>query len=79
MVEHAGRVVQNAAVHLASRDDDLEGVAQGVRGCDQAGDDEAEGAPEELRRGSVVNGWNMKWRHTAVIVSMQSTKGSEVR
>ena len=27
VVEHAGRIVQNAAVNLACRDDDLEGVA----------------------------------------------------
>lgn len=79
MVEHAGRIVENAAVDLAGRDDDLEGVAQGVRGCDQSGDDEAERAPEELRGVSVANDRGGKWRHTAVMVSMQRTKGSEVR
>lgn len=79
MVEHASRIVQNAAVDLTGRDDDLERVAQGVRGCDHACDDEAEGAPEELQGGSVVDGRGGRWRHTAVMVSMQRTKGSEVR
>lgn len=50
-----------------------------MRGCDQACDDEAEGTPEELRGGSAVDGRSRKWRHTAVMVSMQRTKGSEVR
>lgn len=79
MVEHAGGIVQNAAVDLAGRDYDLEGVAQGMRGCDKSGDDEAEGAPEELRGWSAVNDRGREWRHTAVMVSMQRTKGSEVR
>lgn len=50
-----------------------------MRGCDQACDDEAEGAPEELRCASVVYSRGRKMRHTAVMVSMQRTKGSEVR
>jgi hypothetical protein len=79
VVEHAGGIVQNAAVNLAGRNDDLEGVAQGVRGCDESGDDEAEGAPEELRGGLAANNRGRKGRHTAVMVSMQRTKGSEVR
>lgn len=50
-----------------------------MRGCDESGNDEAEGAPEELRGGLVADGRGMKGRHTAVMVSMQRTKGSEVR
>jgi len=51
VIEHAGCVVENQAVDLAHADDDLEGVAQRVRVCDEEGYDKADRAPCELSIG----------------------------
>jgi hypothetical protein len=79
---------------LADADDDLEGVAEGVRVRDEEREEEADGAPGELvlslsviGLGIMVGEWMVekRWekqgrgRQTAVTVSMQRTKGSEVR
>lgn len=48
MVEQAGGVIENDAVELAVRDDDLEGVAKGVVAGYHVGDYITEGSPEEL-------------------------------
>jgi hypothetical protein len=50
VVEHGGGVVEDVAVELAERDDELERVADGVVVGDEAGGDEGERAPECLRR-----------------------------
>lgn len=80
VIEHAGCVVQDDAVELASADDHLKRVAQWVRDGDEACDDEAEGSPQELCA-SVDSGerGERDERHTAVMVSMHSTNGSEVK
>ena len=41
VIEHAGGVVEDEAVDLPDAHDDLEGMAQGMRGGDEGGDDEA--------------------------------------
>jgi hypothetical protein len=51
VIEHAGCVVENQAVDLAHADDDLEGVAEWVRVCDEEGYDETDRAPCELSIG----------------------------
>jgi hypothetical protein len=51
VIEHAGCVVENQAVDLAHADDDLEGVAERVRVCDEEGYDETDRAPCELSIG----------------------------
>jgi hypothetical protein len=48
VIEHAGCVVEDQAIDLAYTDDDLEGVAERVRVCDEEGYDEADRAPCEL-------------------------------
>jgi hypothetical protein len=48
VVEHGGSVVEDVAVELAERDDELEGVAEGVVVGDEAGANEREGTPEGL-------------------------------
>jgi hypothetical protein len=48
VVEHGGCIVENVAVELAERDDELEGVAEGVVVGDKTGGDEGEGTPEGL-------------------------------
>ena len=60
MVEHAGGVVENVAVDLARGDDDLQRVAERVRGGDHGGDDEAEGTPAELDARSVLAGMDSR-------------------
>ena len=53
MVEQRGRVVQNIAVELTERDDQLQGVAERVVDGDQIGGDEGERAPKGLSTVSV--------------------------
>lgn len=48
VVEHGGRVVKHIAVKLAERDDELEGVANGVVVSDENGADEGQRAPKCL-------------------------------
>lgn len=48
MIEHAGSIVQYETVDLANTDDDLEGVAERMRGSYEGCYDEAEGSPGEL-------------------------------
>ena len=48
MIEHAGSIVEDETVDLADADDDLEGVAQRVRGSYEGSYDEAKGSPGEL-------------------------------
>lgn len=80
VVEHGGCIVEHIAVELAERDDELEGVAQGMIVGDQAGGDEGAGPPESLQTAvSVMAGSDEGRRLTAVTVSMQSTKASCVR
>jgi hypothetical protein len=50
VVEHGGRVVENVAVELAERDDELERVADGVVVGDESGADEGERAPKGLAK-----------------------------
>jgi hypothetical protein len=49
LVEEARGVVEDVAVELAEGDDELEGVAERVLGCDHVGCCEGEGAPKYLR------------------------------
>jgi hypothetical protein len=82
VIEHASCVVQNEAVDLTERDDDLERVTERVLGGDQGCDNKAEGAPGELSGVSLALGFSalgISGPFTAVMVSMHSTKGSEVR
>jgi hypothetical protein len=69
---------------LAYGDDDLEWVAQGMACYYKPSDDEAKRAPGELicaSRSAVEGALNsgLICIRTAVMVSMQSTKGSEVK
>ena len=48
MIEHAGSIVENEAVDLADADDDLERVAERMRGCYEGCYSEAERPPGEL-------------------------------
>lgn len=48
VIEHAGGVVENEAVDLTHADDDLEGMAQRMRGGDEGCYDEAQRSPGEL-------------------------------
>lgn len=48
MIEHAGSIVEDETVDLANADDDLEGVAERMRGRYEGCYDEAEGSPGEL-------------------------------
>lgn len=48
MVEHAGGIVEDKAVDLADADDDLERVAECVRGSYESCYDEAERSPSKL-------------------------------
>jgi hypothetical protein len=82
---------------LTNADDDLEGVAEGVRIRDEEREEKADGAPGKLFSvlsviglefvGGAAGEWTVKkWRgeakggrQTAVTVSMQRTKGSEVK
>lgn len=48
MVEHAGGVVEDVAVELAQRDDDLQGVTQGAVRCDHVCHEERERSPADL-------------------------------
>lgn len=50
LVKEARAVVQDVAVDLAHRDDELEGVPRGVLRRDAVRDEEGQGAPGELRR-----------------------------
>ena len=84
VVEHAGGIVQDDTVELAGGDDDLKWVAEWVAGGDHGCNDEAEWSPHELGRRSayVSSGRRSRCQArqlTAVMVSMQSTNGSEVR
>ena len=80
VVEQRGRVVEDVTVELAQRDDELQGVAQGVVHGDEVGGEEGEGSPEGLRK-PVSNFFpaNTQQIHTAVTVSMHKTKASWVR
>lgn len=49
VVEQGRRVIQDVAVELAERDNELERVAERVVDGDQVGGDEGEGSPEGLR------------------------------
>ena len=51
MIKHASCVVEDQAVDLANADDDLEGVEEWVRICDEERYNEADGAPCELSIG----------------------------
>lgn len=53
MVEHGGGVVEDVTVELAERDDELEGVAEGVVVGDEASANEREGTPEGLSNVSI--------------------------
>ena len=48
VVEHAGGIVEDESVDLADADDDLERVAERMRGGYEGGYDEAERPPGEL-------------------------------
>jgi hypothetical protein len=48
VVEHGGRVVENVAIELAERDDELQRVAERVVVRNKGGGDERAGSPESL-------------------------------
>lgn len=48
MVEHRRGIVEDQSVHLAYADDDLDRMAERVRGGDHVGDDTAQRSPGEL-------------------------------
>ena len=48
MIEHASSIVKDETVNLANADDDLEGVAERMRGSYEGRYNEAEGSPSEL-------------------------------
>lgn len=48
MVEHAGGVVEDVAVELAQRDDDLQGVTERAVGCNHVCHEERERSPADL-------------------------------
>jgi hypothetical protein len=48
VVEERSRVVQDIAVELTERDNELGAVAQGVVDGDEVGGEEGAGAPEDL-------------------------------
>jgi hypothetical protein len=50
VIEHGGRVVEDVAVELAERDDELQRVAERVVVRDKGGSDEGAGAPESLSK-----------------------------
>jgi hypothetical protein len=81
VVEHGGRVVEDVAVELAERDDELERVAERVVVGDENSADEGERTPEGLSHqvSTRCDTRERARRHTAVTVSMQSTKASCVR
>jgi hypothetical protein len=51
VVEHGGGIVEDVAVELAERDDELEGVAEGVVVGDERGGHEGQRTPEGLAGG----------------------------
>lgn len=80
VVEERGSVVQDIAVKLAERDDELGRVAAGVVDGDEVGGEEGTGPPEDLEKSKSAIGFHAgTGQRTAVTVSMHSTKASWVR
>ena len=82
MVEERGGVVQDVAVELAERDDELQRVAERVVDSNQVGGEEGERSPEGLSwisLGAKDQSTSAEARHTAVTVSMHKTNASWVR
>lgn len=77
MIEHAGGIIEDQSIDLADADNDLERVTKRMGGRDECGDNEAERSPCELFISLADMGKGGEV--TAVTVSMQRTKGSEVR
>ena len=55
VIEHAGCIVEDQTVDLAHADNDLEGMAQRMRICDEKRYDEADRAPRELQTQLISN------------------------
>lgn len=56
VVKQTGRIIQGVAVQMAHAHNDLDRVAQGMPGCGQVCNNEAQWSPQELIRKSGISG-----------------------
>lgn len=66
VVKQTGRIIQGVAVQMAHAHNDLDRVAQGMPGCGQVCNNEAQWPPQELSRKSGISGESSRVHYSTI-------------